>query len=96
MRLKVNVTKNAIRTGIRCDETSCAIAKALQVSLRKKKVAFTDVDVTCGPAGVAVSRMESNPLIGTLPLQAEVFVVDFDGGVPKSRLKPFSFSLDLR
>ena len=78
MNLTVNVTKQDIKAGIRCNIGRCPIARAVRRASRRRDVAVSGRDV------------EIRRQAFRLPVLARNFVLNFDNG---DRVAPITFTL---
>ena len=84
----IHVTEECIKNGRRYDSRYCPIALAIHNALPEER------EVAVGPITARLGKLEDRPFLRTqLPNIARKFVRDFDIG---SRVKPFSFRLNLR
>lgn len=89
-KIKVNVTAEDIKKGVRGSDICCPIALALNREV--KSTPETQISVNYGflsVQGTGKLIMHSE----TLPCEARLFIRDFDAG---NDVKPFSFSVSLK
>ena len=84
--MKINVTEEDIRMGLRANCCYCPIAIALKKAFKVKRVAVSPVAFSIGRLRIFVCTLDDNSNIAN-------FIEDFDNEKP---VKPFSFEIRIR
>lgn len=90
--MKLSITRNDIREGVRHNPSNCAIARSIQRNLAKNNMDVADINVL--PESVSIQVFESNKIVTYsthMPLKGTNFVHRFDN---EMRVKPFQLSLN--
>ena len=89
--MKLSITRNDIREGVRHNPSNCAIARSIQRNLAKNNMDVADINVL--PESVSIQVFESNKIVTyntNMPLKGTNFVHRFDN---EMRVKPFQLTL---
>lgn len=90
-RLKLTTSKNSIRRGLQQDPDCCPISLTVNKCLKKGFTASVESN-----GRIFVSSQDLEFTYETKPVRArERFIKKYDSGVPKSQIKPLSFSVEL-
>jgi len=90
--MKLSITRNDIREGVRHNPSNCAIARSISRNLGKKKMDVADINVL--PETVSIQVFEDNKVVTyntQMPVKGTNFVHRFDN---EMRVRPFQLTLN--